>query len=179
MATEVQLIPMAELATGQASAIRNGAIAAVLRMAAPLLHLSPEKLLVRDIQPYTSNDLDFTYRTWYETTGSTANTYETMTSGTLGDRRFIGIYGIKDDTEEINVSKVRIKVGNSIKAIWQLEGLYSLSVGGPRIGFSPSVVLIPQNVPYTVERFVLNASSPSQIVLKGFVVEPYGRVLSP
>lgn len=178
MAIELQLIPIAELATGQAAAIRNGAISAVLQRAVPVLRVSQDKIIVRDIQPYSGGDLDFTYRTWYETTGASANVYETMTSGTISDRRFIGIYGIKDSAEYASVSKIRIKVGNSIKAIWQLEGLYSLN-GGPRIGFSPSVVLIPPNTPYTIERFVLDASAPTQIVLKGFVVEAYGKVLSP
>ncbi|MBW2559623.1 MAG: hypothetical protein JRE40_02085 [Deltaproteobacteria bacterium] len=175
MATEVQLIPMQELATGQAAAIRNGAIAAVVREVSRKLRISPEKLVVRDIRP--KDDLDYTYASWYERTGATAAQYETMSSGTMSDRRFIGLYGVKDDTEVTNVTKIRIKVGNSIKAIWHLQNLYSND--GSRIGLSPSVVIIPQNTPYTIERYVHNATSPAQIVLKGFVVEPYGKVLSP
>lgn len=175
MATEIQLIPMQELATGQTAAIRNGAIAAVLAEVSKKLRISPEKLVVRDIRP--KEDLDYTYTTWFESTGATAAQYETMSSGTMSDRRFIGLYGVKDDSEVTNVTKIRIKVGNSVKAIWHLQNLYS--EGGPRIGFCPSVVIIPQNSPYTIERYIHNASSPAQIILKGFVVEPYGKVLSP
>lgn len=176
MATEIQLIPQAELATGQAAAIRNGAIKAVLTQAAREMRLSPEKLLVRDIQP--SVDLDYSSATWHEKTSSSTGAYETMSTGTLADRRYIGIYGIMDDSESINVSKIKINVGGSDKAIWFLENLYSIN-GGPRIGFSPSVVLIPQRKLYTISRYVLYASSPAHIVLKGFVVEAYGRLLSP
>lgn len=175
MATEIQLVPMQELATGQAAAIRNGAIAAVIAVASRVTKLSPDRLVVRDIRP--KEDLDYTLTTWFEVTGATAAQYETMSTGTMGDGRFTGIYGIKDDSEVINVTKIRINVGNSIKAIWHLQNLYSTS--GPRIGFSPSVVIIPQNTPYTIQRYVQNASSPAQLVLRGFVVEPYGKVLSP
>ena len=176
MATEIQLIPVAELSTGQAAAIRNGAIDAVIKLAAPKFHLPPTKLVVRDIRPKL--DLDYTYATWMETTGTTANAYETMSSGTLADRRYIGIYGIQDSSEAYNVSKLKISVGNSVKSIWFLENLYPYN-GGPRIGFARSVIIIPQNTPYLIQRYVTNTSAGAQIILKGFVVEPYGKVLSP
>ena len=173
---EIQLIPQAELATGQAAVIRNGAIAAVLAEASRVLRLPVEKLVVRDVQPGV--DVGYAYSTWDEVTGSSTATYETMTSGTMSDRRYVGIYGVKDDSEGVNVTKLRIKVGNSIKAIWHLENLYSVN-GGPRIGFSPSVVVIPPATPYTIERYVYVAAASAQIKLKSFVVEPYGKVLSP
>lgn len=173
-ATEVQLIPTQELATGQAAAIRNGAIAATIQKASRELNVPIDKLLVRGLRP--KEDLDYTYATWAETT-VTAATYETMTTGTMATRRFVGIYGIQDDNEAANVAKIRIKVGNSIKAIWMLENLYSEL--GPRIGFSPSVVIIPERVVYTIERYVTVAAASAKIVLKGFVVEPIGKVLSP
>lgn len=176
MATEIQLIPQSELSTGQAAIIRNGAIAFVIGQAVRELRLSPEKLLVRDIDP--SVDLDYSKASWYEQTGATADAYETMSTGTLADMRYVGIYGIQDNSESINVSKIKVNVGGSDKAIWFLENLYSIN-GGPRVGFSPSVVLIPQRKLYTISRYVLVASSPAQIVLKGFVVEAVGRVLTP
>jgi hypothetical protein len=175
-ATEIQLIPFGELATGQAAGIRNGARNAVVLQAARELRLAPTKLLVRDIDPLT--DLDYSYASWHEKTGTTANVYETMSTGTMADMRYVGIYGVQDDSEAINVSKIKINVGGSDKAIWFLENLYSVN-GGPRIGFSPSVVIIPQRKLYTISRYVLVASSPAPIVLKGFVVEAYGRLLSP
>lgn len=176
MASEIMLIPQAELSTGQAAVIRNGAIAFVLGKASTELKLPEDKLVVRDIQP--SVDVGYTYSTWDEVTGATAATYESMTSGTMSDMRYVGIYGVKDDSEGVNVTKIRIKVGNSIKAVWHLENLYSVN-GGPRIGFAPSVVLLPQNMPYAIDRYVYVAAASAQIKLKGFVVEPYGKVLSP
>jgi len=147
-ATETQLIPFAELSTGQASAIRNGSVAAVVALATKILREPANKLIVRDIRP--KEDLDFTRATWLETTGATVDVYEDMTAGTLADRRFIGIYGIEDDTDAYNVSKLRIKIGNSIKSIWMLENLYSYNAG-PRIGFTSSTIIIPMNTPYDRE----------------------------
>ena len=176
MVTETQLIPIQELATGQAASIRNGAIKAVVAKASSELKLAPEMLLVRGIQP--KDDLNYTLATWYEVTGATAAAYETMDTGTMGTDRYVGIYGVQDESSEINCPKIRIKVGNSIKAIWMLQDLYS-DGDAPRIGISPSVVIIPPNQVYTIERYVENASSPARIVLKGFVVERIGKVLSP
>jgi len=174
---EILLIPQAELSTGQAAAIRNGAVERVVSDTSRILRVPKEKLIVRDLRP--KEDLDYTYASWAEISSATTAAYETMTSGTMGDQRFVGIYGVMDNSETIAASKLRIKVGNSIKTIWVLENLYSLSDGGPRIGFAPSVVIVPQNTPYTIQRYVTQGSLPANIVLKGFVVEPFGRVLSP
>ena len=176
-ATEIQLIPQAELATGQASAIRNGSVAAVVSMASRIFRLPKDKLVVRDIRP--KEDLDYTYATWDEKTGATASLYETMMTKTIAQKRFIGIYGVMDDSPDVNVSKIKITVGNSIKAIWNLENLYEMNENGPRIGFSPTVIMFPELTPCLVQRYVLNASTSANLVLKGFVVEPYGKVLSP
>ena len=181
MATETQLIPIQELGKGQAASIRNGAIAAVVQKASVELKISPDKLIVRGIRP--KEDLDYTLATWYEKSGASTAVYETMSTGagtaTKDKDRYIGIYGVQDESSEINCPKIRLKVGNSIKAIWMLQDLYSENGEGPRIGFSPSVVIIPPNVPYTIERYVENAASPARIVLKGFVVERFGKTLSP
>lgn len=176
MAIEIQLIPQAELATGQAAAIRNGAIAAVIAKASFEMKVSPDKLVVRDLQP--KEDLDYSYATWSEKTGSSTAAYETMSSGTMADKRYVGIYGVKDSSEAFNVSLLRIKIANSVKAIWHLENLYSIA-GEARNGFSPSVVVIPRNAPYVIDRYVNVANAQASIVLKAFVVEQVGKLLSP
>lgn len=175
-ATEIQLVCLPELSDGQAAYIRNTCIDIVLAKVSKELKMAPEKLIVRDIQP--SVDLGYSVASWNEVTGATASTYETMTSGTLADRRFVALYGIKDDSSEVNVSKVKVNIGGSDKTVWQLEALYSAN-GGARIGLAPTPVLIPQNKPYTISRYVLNTYSAAHIVLKGFVVEPRGRTISP
>lgn len=175
-ATEIQLVPLAELGDGQSAYIRNKCIEIAIAKVSQELKMAPEKLIVRDIQP--SVDLGYSVASWNEVTGTTANAYETMTSGTMADMRFTALYGVKDDSPEVNVSKVKVNIGGSDKVVWQIEGLYSLN-GGARVGLAPTPVLIPQNKPYTISRYVLNASSAAHIALKGFVVEPRGRTISP
>lgn len=175
-AIEIQLVPLSELGDGQAAYIRNQCIAIVLAIVSKELKMDPGKLIVRDIQPGV--DLGYTLDSWDEITGAAANAYETMTSGTMGDMRFVALYGIKDDSESVNVSKVKVNVGGSDKTVWQLEALYGVN-GNARVGLAPTPVLLPQNKPYTISRYVLNTRGPAHIVLKGFVVEPRGRTISP
>jgi len=178
MTTETQLIPIQELATGQSASIRNGAIKAVLQKAS--IELKTENLMVRGIRP--KSDLDYTYESWYERTGATAAAYETMSTGGTAAKdkdRYIGIYGVQDESSEINCPLIRITVGNSIKTIWSLQDLYTDSGDGPRIGICPSVVIIPPSTPYTISRYVENTYSPARIVLKGFIVEKVGKTYSP
>jgi hypothetical protein len=176
MAIEVQLIPLSELGPGQAAAIRNEAINYVVRIASSELRLAASKLLVRDIDPAV--DLGYSRATWFGRTGDTVDTYEVMCTGTMADMRYIGLYGVQDSSDPISVGKIRVNVGGSDKTIWCLEGLYSME-GAPRVGLSPSVILIPQRKKYTIYRYVLVANSPAQIVLKGFAVEAVGRIFSP
>jgi len=177
MPVEVHLIPFQELSTGQAAKIRNEAIIAVRRMASSALNLTEDRLLTRDIQP--KDDLDYTYASWREITGSTAATYETMSTGTMGDDRYMAIYGVKDDSSYVAVTQLRITVGGSQKVIWMLENLYPLYDGGPRIGFSSSVITIPQNTPYTIERYVDQTQQGAHILLKGVICERIGKTISP
>jgi len=177
MATELHLIPDFELATGQAAAIRNSIIQAVVPKVARELSLTPDKLVLRDIQP--SVDLTMTTASWFIKTGATTAVWESFSTGTLANNRYVVLYGVTDFTDVMNVSKVKIAIGNSIKCIWNLENLYGYSVDGARTGLSISPVIIPQNTIYTISRWVINANAASDITYKGFVVEPFGKVLSP
>ena len=179
-ATLIQLIPLSELAPGQIGAIRNSIIDKMVSDAVVLLKLTADKLLVRDIR--VKEDLvvysagsDADVEDWGGLTGTTANAYETLATGTLADQRFIGIYGVKVN-EDIPCTALKFNVGNSDKLIWQLQ---SLSKEDGFVGICPTGVIIPADAPYTISRYVRIVSSPAVIVLKGVVVEPRGKVLSP
>ena len=173
-ASQIQLIPKSELAPGQAAAIRNEIIKSVLEKAAFELKLGVDKLVVRDIRP--KSDLDYTYEDWRETTGATADAYETMTTGTMTDQRWVVVFGVKDDPDNRSCSAIKINVGGADLAIWTLQ---QLSEEDECIGISPGGVVIPPNAPYTISRYVRSASSTSNLVLKGAVIEPRGKVVSP
>lgn len=180
MASFVQLIPLSELAPGQAAAIRNSIVDRMVADAVRLLNLTADRLVVRDIRAkdditlYTGSSAAGV-EDWGCITGTTANAYETMATGTMGDQRFMGIFGLKV-TENLAVSALKFSVGNSERAIWQLQ---QLSEEDSYVGFSPSGIIIPAQTIYTISRFVRNVSNLANIVLKGVIVEPRGLVISP
>jgi len=169
-----QLIPFAELAPGQAGAIRNEVIRSLIQQAISALKLAPGKLVVRDIRP--AGDLDFGTEDWGETTGATTGAYETMSTGTMASDRFVGIYGIKDNSETPSVSALRFTIGGGERVIWVLQ---DLNEEQGKVGFCPTAVIIPPVTTYTISRYVISATSTSVLVLKGVVVEPRGKVISP
>jgi len=174
-ATQTQLIPLAELSAGEAAAIRNQAIQAVVARASQELGKPIDQMVVRDIRP--ASDLDFATEDWFEVTGATGDTYETMSTGNMATERYVGFYGVKDDGVP-SCTLLRFNIGGGDRVIWNLQPL-TLYEGNERVGYCPAVVVIPQNAPYTISRYVRMVTSPSHIILKGFVVESRGRVVSP
>jgi len=173
----MQLVPISELAPGQAAAIRNELVKRMIAEAVSKLNMTQDKLVVRDIRPLTGEDLDYTYEDWWETTGAADDAYETMTTGTIGDQRWVGIYGIKDDSEVgMSCTAIRFNIGGADRVIWNLQ---ALNEDDGMVGICPSGIIIPQNAPYTISRYVRSRNAATHLVLKGFVVEPRGRVLSP
>ena len=172
--TQVQLIPFSELSPGQAAKIRNDIIQALVAKAVKELNKPPGLLVVRDILPKT--DLDFTNEDWCEVTGSSSAVWETMSSGTMGDERYVGIYGIKADPDAFACSAIKFNIGGADKAIWLLQSLREYD---DMVGLCPSGIIIPQNNTYTISRYVLYTLSSSCLILKGVVVEPRGKVISP
>ena len=171
----MQLVPISELAPGQTGAIRTQLISRMCAEACSKLNMTQDKLVVRDIRP--NGDLDYTYEDWWETTGAADDVYETMSTGTMGDQRWVGIYGIKDDSEMgMSCTAIKFNVGGADRVIWTLQ---ALNEEDGMVGICPSGIIIPQNAPYTISRYVRSRNAATHLVLKGFVVEPRGRVLSP
>ena len=171
---QTQLVPLGELASGQAGAIRNEIIRSMVVTAMQQLRVSEDKIVVRDIR--AKDDLDYTYEDWRETTGSTANAYETMSTGTMAADRWVGIFGVKLDGDDLSVTALKFNIAGADRAIWQLQ---ALSAKDDFVGFSPSAVIIGPNAPYTISRFVRSVSATALVVLKGVVVERRGLVVSP
>ena len=169
-----QLVPASELASGQAAGIRNEVVKFLLGLVSFELKLTADRLVVRDILAAT--DLDYSTEEWGEVTGTTTGAYETMTTGTVGTDRWIGIFGVKLAEGAGACTALKFNVGGGDRAIWQLQ---SLNEEDGYVGFSPSPVILPQNQPYTISRYVKAISSPFFCVLKGVVVEPRGKLISP
>jgi len=207
MATKIHLVPLAEMTPGMAGAIRNQVIDAVVAQASRELSLPPDKLVVRDVLPKTDLGMYEVLTTalatddWiYVQTTLTANVFTNMTANpaTMGDQRFVAIYGVRDkrpagesssgagtagvaeDLMNINsVALVKIIVGGSDKVIWDI-GCTAAYYQNP-VALSPTAVIIPQNAAYAIQykfTYILTQIV-SHLQLIGVVVEPRGKVLSP
>jgi len=172
--SQIQLIPFSELAPGEVGAIRNGIIHKMVELAMQSAKLPEDQFVVRDIRAL--DDLGYTYEDWTEVTDATADQWETMASGTMGDQRWVGIFGVKADPDRFACTSIKFNVGGGDRVIWQLQ---SLREQDDMVGFCPSGIIIPQRTPYTISRYIRSASSPVSLVLKGVVVEKRGKVVSP
>jgi len=202
-AVNTTLIPVAELSPGAVAKIRNDTIAVVLAKVSAEIGMPTEKLVVRDIRPFT--DLGWATGATIATAVSTENHWDfslddSETEGaftdlnstsyqTMADQRFIVIYGVKDRRMALAtpivqaMSELRITTGGNVRAIWDLQKMQAYPSKMAAVTNSP--VIIPQNTDYQLAGY--NGISDdggssdvvSYIMLEGFVVEPMGRVLSP
>lgn len=199
------LSPIKELATGQLSAIRNSVMDAVVRKASRELNLPEEKLVVRDIRPYT--DLGLYAVTTILATASAADRWGsfyntnavvvTAASGgsyvstctaskTIADDTYIAVYGVRDSrngwvfSSTITapaVTLIKFNIGNADKVIWDLTKaqLYYEE----SVAISPAAVVMPPLAPIVISYYLHASSIACYIQLMGFVVEPVGMVITP
>lgn len=199
------LTPIKELATGQLSAIRNSVIDGVVRKASKELNLPEDKLVVRDIRPYT--DLGLYGVTSVIATASAADRWGSFyntnavvvsaasggsyvsacTAGkTIADDTYIAVYGVRDSRNgwvysstitALAVTLIKFNIGNADKVIWDMTkaNLYFEEA----VAVSPAAIVMPPLAPIDI-LFYLHASSIAlYIQLMGFVVEPVGTVITP
>lgn len=204
----VLLTPTQELAPGQVSAIRNATIEAVVNKASRELGLPKDRLVVRDIRAY--DDLGFGRNTDYSATAIVSNiwgSYQSSTttysvsgtvstagvyrdaipdSTTMGDNRFVGIYGVRDyrlsryaggTTPPLEVSLLKFTIGAADRAIWDLTECeaYTNHVAG----VTSSPIVIPPLAPYQISGHLTVGGEQLGIQLMGFVVEPAGLTITP
>ena len=203
MANNVVLSPIAELAPGQVAAIRNQVIKATVAQASKELSLPPNKLVVRDIRPYS--DLGFGNNTDYMADATVSNvwgTYEVAgtyvqeggagsykdavpDNTTMADQRYVAIYGVRDlrtgrpkgATTDKCVSVIKFDIGNAWRALWDCTK-FEVYDNMP-VGISSSAIVIPPLAAYQISPYVsINTMEPS-IQLMGVVVEPAGLLISP
>lgn len=201
MAKLTQLVPMQELSAGQVSAQRNRVIKDLLARASRELKMAEDKLVVRDIRPFT--DLGWatedtaadalvkaaiTADRWDFTTDDANALWLSAiltTKRTMADQRYVAIFGLRDSRVAyatiiaIQCTLWRFQVGNSYKAIWDASKCYAYR--NHVAGFCPTEIVIPQNTQFNIFGYLPTAvgNALSHVSLEGVVVEPSGKVVSP
>jgi hypothetical protein len=202
MATVTTLSPIRELAPGQVSAIRNSVIDSVVAKASRELSLPEDKLVVREIRPYT--DLGLYGVNTVLDTASAADRWGSYTrsasmvnspasggsyvsactaSKTIADDTYVVVYGVRDmrgglATVSANaVTLIKFNIGNADRAIWDLTKaqLYYDSA----VAISSAAVVMPPLAPIVISLYLHASNVEIYLQLMGFVVEPVGKVITP
>lgn len=200
---QTQLIPIQELTPGQVGAIRNVVKNNLVSKASHELNLPEDKLVVRDVRPvedlamYASHGSAATVEDWlFTSTASTGTGFVTVTgTATMDDNRYVALFGVRDYRLGIatvatagpatlicgpsSVSLVKINVGGADKVVWDTKVMQAYSQD--LVAFTPSPVIIPQNVTYNIYYYKSQATNSMVIWLQliGLVVEPRGKTISP
>ena len=203
MAKQTQLVPMQELSQGAISAERSRVIRDLLARASRELKMAEDKLVVRDIRPYSDlywatddNVTDGLVETaltadkWEFTTDSSLYakflSAIVSTHRTMADQRYVAIYGLRDSRVayativDILCTLWRFQVGHSYKAIWDPSKCYAYRTNVA--GFCPTEIVIPQNTQYNIFGYLpttTERSKVSHVSFEGVVIEPVGKVISP
>ena len=128
---------------------------------------------LRDLLP---TDLGLPADIWSEVTGSSAWEDTGVASKTMADLRWAVIWGVIDLSPYPCVSHVRFTVGGSTVAVWSLE---RMRVWGASAGIAMDPVIIPQNTPFTIERYVTVPKATAVLVFDGAVCEKRGKTIKP
>jgi len=203
VAAKSNLIPIQELTPGAIAAIRNQIINKVVDQACKAMNMSPDNLVVRDINPvvdlqmYSAGTTAATIEEWVYT-ATTGTGYVSFTGAqTMADQRFMAIWGIRDmrfglgphATASAGVtgrtfspliySLMKINVGGADKIIWDLTCMVPYTDN--LVALSTTGIIIPQNIAYNLSLYKTEALTdiPYRFQPIGCVVEPRGKRVSP
>jgi len=162
------LMPVDLLPPGGPQLLIDAAINKVEKTAVD--RLKGARVTVRDLLP---SDLGLTSDVWYETTGSSANTWEDsdIADKEIADNTFVCIWGVTILTDEPSVSAVKIKIANATKAIWALDKLAEREA---KVAVAKTPIIITQNMKVTIQHYVKMANAGIEIAFDGCVVEKEG-----
>lgn len=210
--TQMQLMPVQEMTPANVAQIRNSVISQLVAIVSQDLGKPENELIVRDILPYTDLGWDYdsedattsTIEQWKHEIGSAVVGYESAAgASTMADQRYVGIFGIRDTRMSLGASVtgattpmgtikplqvvglVKFEVGGAVAAIWNIQSMQAYRYD--QAAFSPSAIIIPQNVTFTISFYkknMLHTKSTgvigvSWLQLIGVTVEPRGKKVSP
>jgi len=166
------LIPLHLLPPEKIDDWRNGFIQLAIEAAAEGTK-GEKRLDVRDLMP---SDIGLTNEVWYERTGATKNTWENSAIATkkIADGRWICIWGVTDNSEVPSVSALRFDAGGSKVAMWHLDKLNGLQ---HKAAIAMSPVIVSEGISLTIEHYIKVASSQTELIYDGCVVEVTGKKL--
>lgn len=157
---------------GAALDARNQLADALMTRAKQELSLSEADLVIRELRPE-----DVGYGT-SEFTNSvvTTVTNNLISSVTIANNRFIGIYGIRyAQTAPQSISQLAVTRKGSVVRYWQIQGVQSTENGNM---FFDDPVIVDQNTVLNVSGYPVTTNTAEKIVFLGLVVEKAGILVA-
>lgn len=149
------------------------------------LNLSEDQIVVRQLRP---QDLGVGSNTAHYNAAITANTWSTIVDTTIGDNKFVGIYGFVIRTGSTNAAgelvptkpvleQVRITREGSIARYYNVKPINFFQCG---IGYTDEPITVSQNTSIKIEGFSATSSTLSgNFDILGVVVEKKGMTIYP
>jgi len=167
------LIPAGELTIDDVISLRQNVITRLFSVATRLTGLAKDEMVVRSILPKT--DLNLSNETW-EASISTANAWNPWISKQLEDQSFIAIFGLANLSADPITTAIKFTTGSGgtkVIDVIQYEDLYSQR---ERVDGYFNRFIIYKHKQYMNADLYARATGTERLVLKGFTVEPAGRV---
>lgn len=168
------LMPAWELDVEDIKAIKQQVIDLALQRAMKMTGLAADQLVVRNILP--STDLGLTNEVWSFSL-TTANDWNNIVTKQLDDQQFLVIFGVAVLSADPITTALRFKVGSGTGTktldVVDLEELYASDERPEGILKRPILYKEKQYVNIDV---YAKATGTENLVFKGFVIEPAGRV---
>jgi len=167
------LIPAGELTIDDIIALRQNVVGQLFSVATRLTGLAKDELIVRSILPKT--DLGLTNEVW-EATISSANAWNPWISNQLEDQRFVVIYGLANLTADPVTTAIKFSTGASKTKIIDVVQYEDLYTNKERVDGYFNRFIVYKHKQYLNADLYARATGTERLVLKGFVVEPAGRI---
>lgn len=168
------VIPASELNVEDIISIKQQVIDALFKVAMKMTGLTKDQLVVRNLLPKT--DLGLTNEYW-ETPSLTANDWTNYFTKQLDQQQFVVFYGVANLSPSPKATALRFKVGRGEGTktldVIQLEELYTNTVRSD--GFFKRPIIYKERQYVNVDVYS-KAAGTEPLMLRGFAVEPAGRV---
>lgn len=137
------------------------------------LGLGQDQLVLR---PLRADDLGFSNPEWYFNPMVATSWNAIISSVTIADNRFIGIYGVYNNEDAGDASQIKVTRAGADTRYWhiqQIEGWQS------NVGFADDPFTIDQNTIANIQLYARAASTLTEFQLLGVVVEKKGLLINP
>jgi len=127
-------------------------------------------------RPLRPEDVGMPNPEWRWTATAAAGWATLIDAQEIADKRFVGIYGVRNAEAAGTITELRIKAQGEIVKYWPIQ---EITYFENQTGFADDPVIIKQNTSITLESWQRTSSTLTAFELVGVVVEKRGLLINP